>query len=805
MATRKTPQKRRTTRSQKRTNTNRIISKNVLILLSALFGILGIFKLGLLGVYVANIFRFFFGNLYLGCLVPLTVAALYYFIFKKLPKISGHFLVGLVMIFTALLTISSLLFFTYTLKNGNGYAQEIVRLIGRDFINKAANTPVGGGALGAILYQILFTLMANIGTWIFTLILLFGGVVVFFRIPARDLTQKGIERAQEGVAYVQEKRANMPERTPLFKKRDRQKKSSVDFGNDPLGVHKKTDTDQSTIDQNQLPSTSETQQTVDDFVEPEIKWGGPITEDTKNTDKTISETHSASEQKRDTDTNDNEHIELATGTQESDNPDYQLPTIDLLTRVAPTDQTKEFKSLTEKSRLVHDTLLSFGVEAEVTSVSLGPTVTQYELKPGQGVKVNRIANLADDLALALAAKSIRIEAPIPGKPYVGIEVPNDTQSIVGFRDMIEQAPKDDEHLLNVPLGRDVTGNIIMANLADMPHLLIAGSTGSGKSVGLNGIIISIILKAKPSEVKLMMVDPKVVELSVYNGIPHLLTPVVSDPRKAAKSLQKVVDEMENRYKLLAQFGKRNIGEYNLAVDKQNDEAKETGASIMQKMPYIVAIVDEFADLMSTVGSEIEVSIARLGAKARAAGIHMILATQRPDVKVINGTIKSNIPGRIAFRTASGIDSRTILDSNGAEKLLGKGDMIFAPPGKPTQRVQGAFISNTDVTNVVEFVKSQQEAQYSESMTVTDEEISQDTSDGMSQGDSEDELFQEAIQFIMAQQKASTSLLQRRFRIGYNRAARLIDDLEAGGYIGPADGSRPRHVNISDGSSGVEHD
>ena len=795
MATRKTPQKRRTPTSRKKTNTNTIISKNVAILVTVLFGILGIFKLGLLGAYTANVIRFFFGNLYLGFLVPLTVVLIYYFVFKKLPKIPGHFWIGAIMVFISLLTMSSLLFFTYSLKNGNGYTQEVSHLIGQDFVNKASNTPVGGGSVGAIIYQLLFTLMSNIGTWIVSIILLFAGIVIFFRIPARDLTQKGIEKAQKGVAYVQEQHANMPPRASLFKKRDRQRKRMTDYGDDPLGVH-----------QEKAPVISEAPQSVtdreiqnaEDFVKPEIKWQGPVTEEVIQNDivtKNIGKS---------TETSD-ELIELATGTTEDENPDYQLPTIDLLTQITPTDQTKEFKSLTEKSRLVRDTLLSFGVEAEVTSVSLGPTVTQYELKPGQGVKVNRIANLSDDLALALAAKSIRIEAPIPGKPYVGIEVPNDTQATVGFRDMIEQAPKDDKHLLNVPLGRDVTGNIIMVNLADMPHLLIAGSTGSGKSVGLNSIIISILLKARPSEVKLMMVDPKVVELSIYNGIPHLLTPVVSDPRKAAKSLQKVVDEMENRYKLLAQFGKRNIGEYNLAVDKQNAEAKESGASVMQKMPYIIAIVDEFADLMSTVGSEIEVSIARLGAKARAAGIHMILATQRPDVKVINGTIKSNIPGRIAFRTASGIDSRTILDSNGAEKLLGKGDMIFAPPGKPTQRVQGAFISNTDVTNVVEFVKAQQEAQYSESMTVTDDEISQDSGNGVSQGDSEDELFQEAIQFIIEQQKASTSLLQRRFRIGYNRAARLIDDLEAGGYIGPADGSRPRHVNITDGTSGIEHD
>ena len=800
MATRKTPQRRRTTASTRKKSMNAVIGKNIALLLSIFLGVMGTFKLGLLGAYVANVFRLGFGNLYLGVLVPLTVLLGYAMIYKRLPKIARHFWLGAIMAFVALLTLSSLLFFTYTVKNSNGYVQTVMTLIGQDFANKSANTPVGGGVVGAMLYNGCFTLVANIGTWLLSLILLLSGVIIFFRIPARDLTQKGIEKAQNGVAYVQEQRANMPPREPLFKRRERPKKSITDFGDDPLGVKTtKTATVEPVVPPVTAPAT--------EFVEPEIKWQGPVapTETAPTPAPAVSTPKPASAPAPVSDAgDDDEPLALATETSGQDNPDYELPTADLLTKVSPTDQTKEFQSLTEKSRLVHDTLLSFGVEAEVTSVSLGPTVTQYELKPGQGVKVNRIANLADDLALALAAKSIRIEAPIPGKPYVGIEVPNDTQATVGFRDMIEQAPKDDGHPLNVPLGRDVTGNIIMANLADMPHLLIAGSTGSGKSVGLNGIIISILLKAKPNEVKLMMVDPKVVELSIYNGIPHLLTPVVSDPRKAARSLQKVVDEMENRYKLLAQFGKRNIGEYNAAVEQQNAEAKTTGAAVMQKMPYIVAIVDEFADLMSTVGSEIEVSIARLGAKARAAGIHMILATQRPDVKVINGTIKSNIPGRIAFRTASGIDSRTILDTNGAEKLLGRGDMIFAPPGKPTQRVQGAFISNTDVTNVVSFVKAQQEVQYSEAMTVTDEEIAQDAGDGSGAGNSEDELFQEALQFIIEQQKASTSLLQRRFRIGYNRAARLIDDLEAGGYIGPAEGSKPRHVNISDGSSGVEH-
>ena len=794
MATRKTTQRRRRTTS-KNNKVGSAITKNVVILLATILGVLGIFKLGLLGIYSANVFRFLLGDLYWLGLVPVTFTLGYYFVLKKFYRVANHFVIGAVMVSLSLTVISSLLFFSYDLKNANGYSNEIVKIILQDFANKSANTPLGGGIVGALLYQVSFTLLSNVGTWLVAIILFFGGIIIFFRIPARDLTQKGIEKAQESVAYVQTQRENRPPKKPLFQRKN--KKSITDYGEDPLGLHSvnnnPTDYQDDLVHTNKIIPTENK-----DFSEPEIKWQGPISENSSpSNDFDISKKDDKLPEKM-------PDVTLTTGQEIIDNPDYQLPSSDLLTQIPPTDQTNEFKSLNEKSRLVHDTLSSFGVEAEVTSVSLGPTVTQYELKPGQGVKVNRIANLADDLALALAAKSIRIEAPIPGKPYVGIEVPNDNQAVVGFRDMIEHTPKDDNHLLTVPLGRDVTGNIITANLADMPHLLIAGSTGSGKSVGLNGIIISLLLKAKPNELKLMMVDPKVVELSIYNGIPHLLTPVVSDPRKAAKSLQKVVDEMENRYKLLAQFGKRNIGEYNAAVENQNMHAHENDDAIMQKMPYIVAIVDEFADLMSTVGSEIEVSIARLGAKARAAGIHMILATQRPDVKVINGTIKSNIPGRIAFRTASGIDSRTILDSNGAEKLLGKGDMIFAPPGKPNQRIQGAFISNDDVTNVVEYVKAQQEAQYSESMIVTDEELSQDTSENSGQGNSEDELFQDALQYIIEQQKASTSLLQRRFRIGYNRAARLIDDLESGGYIGPADGSRPRRVNIADGRSGNEN-
>jgi DNA segregation ATPase FtsK/SpoIIIE, S-DNA-T family len=381
-------------------------------------------------------------------------------------------------------------------------------------------------------------------------------------------------------------------------------------------------------------------------------------------------------------------------------------------------------------------------------------VTKYELHPDIGVKVSRIVNLADDIALALAAKDIRIEAPIPGKSLIGIEVPNRKIATVSFRDVVEHQPNNHGHILQVPLGKDVNGNVIAADLTKMPHLLIAGSTGSGKSVAINGIITSILLHAKPSQVKLMLIDPKKVELGVYNGIPHLLSPVVSEPKKAARALQKVVSEMENRYELFAKFGQRKISTYNDFVAKNNRE-NETK---IQPMPYIVVIVDELADLMMTVSNDVEAAIIRLAQMGRAAGIHMILATQRPSVDVITGLIKANVPSRIAFAVSSGIDSRTIIDTNGAEKLLGRGDMLFLPIDSNTPiRVQGAFISDKDVSRVVKFITDQQSADYDESMMVSDEEIKEED-----QEDSEDDLFSDALDFVVDQQKgqyltASTTL------------------------------------------------
>lgn len=455
---------------------------------------------------------------------------------------------------------------------------------------------------------------------------------------------------------------------------------------------------------------------------------------------------------------------------------YILPSIQMLSRPKGYTPGKDVDHTSNANKLVQ-TLKSFGVNAIVSEVHRGPAVTRYEVQPATGVKVSRIVSLTDDLALALAAKDIRIEAPIPGKSAIGIEIPNSEVAMVSLREVLE-APsyQDASAKLTVALGRDISGEPIVADLTKMPHLLVAGATGSGKSVCINGLIMSILFKATPDEVKLMMVDPKMVELNVYNGIPHLLAPVVTDPRRASVALKKVVAEMERRYNLFAKTGSRNIEMYNQQADGS-------------PLPYIVVIVDELADLMMVAPGEVEEAICRLAQMARAAGIHLIIATQRPSVDVITGLIKANIPSRIAFGVSSMADSRTILDMGGAEKLLGRGDMLYLPMGasKPT-RVQGAFVSDKEVEEVVRFVKEQQEVRYQEDMIP--EEISEEA-----QPVADDDMFDQAVQVVVEAQAASASLLQRRLRVGYTRAARLIDMMEAQGIVGPYEGSKPREVRI----------
>ena len=468
---------------------------------------------------------------------------------------------------------------------------------------------------------------------------------------------------------------------------------------------------------------------------------------------------------------------------------YEYPPLELLGKPSKKALKGGAKLLTDTATKLQKTLYSFGVSAKVENVSVGPAITRYELKPAEGVRVSKIANLADDIALNLAAETIRIEAPIPGKQAVGIEVPNKEKEAVHLREVLDSPEfRESKSKLTIALGKDVAGNIQLADIAKMPHVLIAGSTGSGKSVCINTIITSIVYNSKPSEVKLLMVDPKVVELSVYNGIPHLLIPVVTDPRKAAGALAWAVQEMDDRYNKFASKGVRDLKGYNHAIEKEN----ETG-----KLPQIVIIIDELADLMMVAAKEVEESICRLAQKARAAGMHLVIATQRPSVDVITGLIKANVPSRIAFAVSSQVDSRTILDSVGAEKLLGKGDMLFFPAGAPKpSRVQGAFVTDEEVEKIVDFIKSNGTATYSEDIlesiensNKTDKELAQE----QAVDDETDPFLMDAIQTVVETGQASTSFIQRRFKVGYARAGRIIDQMEERGVISGYQGSKPREV------------
>ncbi len=474
---------------------------------------------------------------------------------------------------------------------------------------------------------------------------------------------------------------------------------------------------------------------------------------------------------------------------------YKFPPLNLLKDTKPLNAAALSAELDNTAEHLVETLRSFGVETRIVDISRGPTVTRYELQPCAGVKISKITNLADDIALNLATAGVRIEAPIPNKAAVGIEVPNKASAVVGVRGILESpAFSSAKSKLTVALGRDIGGNVVVTDIAKMPHGLIAGATGSGKSVCINSIIISLLYKANPDEVKLLMIDPKVVELGIYNGIPHLLVPVVTDPRKASGALGWAVSEMEKRYKMFADCGVRDLAGYNRFVENLGDPE-------VQKMPHIVIIIDELADLMMTAPNEVEDSINRIAAKARAAGMHLIIATQRPSVDVVTGVIKANIPTRIAFAVSSQIDSRTILDSAGAEKLLGRGDMLFSPVGstKPN-RIQGCFVSDEEVEAVVEYIKSDHTVDYDDDVMVEIERqaaVEKKQKTGLPEdGPGEDPMLNDAIKVVVENGQASTSLLQRKLKLGYARAARIVDEMEQRGVVGPYEGSKPRKVLIT---------
>ena len=473
---------------------------------------------------------------------------------------------------------------------------------------------------------------------------------------------------------------------------------------------------------------------------------------------------------------------------------YEFPPLDLLDQGKGSGNQQTAASLKQTALKLQQTFESFGVGVQVTNVSCGPAVTRYELQPDQGVKVSRIVSLSDDIKLNLAVADIRIEAPIPGKAAVGIEVPNTHKEMVHLRDLLESDKcKQAKSKLAFAVGKDIGGQTVVADIEKMPHLLIAGATGSGKSVCINTIIMSILFRADPNEVKMIMIDPKVVELNVYNGLPHLLIPVVTDPKKAAGSLNWAVNTMMDRYNKFAEIGAKDLKSYNARVENLPYESEQH-----KKMPQIIIIIDELADLMMVAQSEVEDAICRLAQLARAAGIHLIIATQRPSVNVITGLIKANVPSRIAFSVSSGVDSRTILDMNGAEKLLGNGDMLFYPQGlqKPV-RVQGAFVSENEIARVTDFIRAHLTSQpvYSETIKKSIETAAISSPSGAS-GSDKDVYFEEAGRFIIEKDKASIGMLQRVYKIGFNRAARIMDQLCDAGVVGPEIGTKPRQIKMT---------
>ena len=752
-----------------------------------------VFRLGFFGVTLYNLFRVFVGSM----AYPLIFAIyVYLFGFKWLRKHSNY-VTGFWMVFAGLLLEFHAYLFSLDRMSGLDIFPGTKDLLFGELVSVQVARFAGGGMLGALLYQPISFLFSNIGSFMIgVLIILLGAFILSpwdvldIMEYAKEAWQKGAEKRLERTAQRQEKKAERQAQ----KEREAEERAEAERLAD-LTVDEETG---EILDDaaEALPQEAEifaSEPEISDYASEDYYDNlppedyedfqedyAPYPEDVPTEEFPPSMVVEGDDAPVEVDFTPKELLQ------------YKLPHIDLFAPDKPKSQSKEKNIVRKNIRILEDTFKSFNIDVKVERAEIGPSVTKYEVKPAVGVRVNRISNLADDLALALAAKDVRIEAPIPGKSLVGIEVPNSEIATVSFRELWEQSKTDPNKLLEVPLGKAVDGSARSFDLGRMPHLLVAGSTGSGKSVAVNGIISSILMKARPDQVKFLMVDPKMVELSVYNDIPHLLIPVVTNPRKAAKALQKVVDEMENRYELFSKFGVRNIAGYNAKVEDWNSQSQEKQIPL----PLIVVIVDELADLMMVASKEVEDAIIRLGQKARAAGIHMILATQRPSVDVISGLIKANVPSRVAFAVSSGTDSRTILDENGAEKLLGRGDMLFKPidENHPV-RLQGSFISDDDVERIVTFIKDQASADYDESFDPG--EVSENDFGGGSSangGSSEgDPLFEEAKALVLETQKASASMIQRRLSVGFNRATRLMEELEEAGVIGPAEGTKPRKV------------
>lgn len=727
-------------------------------LILILIGIIGM-GFGIIGNFIKQFMMFLAGEFWFVILFGVLILGISMLFKRKLPKFFSSRLIGVYILFAIILVLGHF----ELLKKTNGFS-DLMDVTYNNYMTRigtmeesssilssgSSSIVIGGGLIGSLLAGGLKAAFSLTGTKIVLVVLGIFSFILIFNITLSDILNKFVS---------------------LFKKDNdddekenvKNKKEYIIEGDELVGIKNVKDKDEPT-EKEKIVITS-----IDDL------------KNINTPEKNIKESF---------DVNPIENDEGAS------NPSvYRLPKFDLLTPTPKNKKNSEEPFIKENQIKLEKVLNDFDIKGKVVEIHIGPAVTEYEIIVPSGTKVSRIVGINKEIALAMAAKEVRIQAPIPGKNTIGIEIPNREISSVGFREVLEATWQNNgANKILVALGKDIMGTSILADLSKMPHLLVAGSTGSGKSVCINTIICSILMRYKPDEVKLVLVDPKKVELTNYNGIPHLLCPVVSDPKKASVVLQKVVAEMEKRYDIFAEKEVKNIAGYNDLIEKERKKNPDINTA---RMPYIVVIIDELADLMLVASKEVQDSIMRITQMARAAGIHLIVATQRPSTDIITGVIKNNIPSRIAFSVSSAIDSRTILDASGAESLLGKGDMLYLPMGEShTTRIQGCFISDNEISKLIEYCKAQTQVKYNEEFT--NQESPHTSSSGSSNSDTDggdDPMYNEVVEFAIETGKISASLIQRRFRFGYNRAARMVDLLESRGIVGPQNGSKPREVLV----------
>lgn len=770
--------KRKKTRSVKKGFEYSAELYGVLFVLAA---ILGIGKYGPIGKLIASFGIFLVGSGYGIFLVILFLVGVYLVIKREWPDFFNTKLIGIYMLSIGLLVLMHREYVVANEGNVGLIFQETLDELVTAFNNIMTTGTVnsifelGGGIIGGAFAVVFDQLFSLTGMQIVCWVLIGAGLSLFTGFSIFDAIRNGYENHKQKVADKQgeEKDKVKEPKKSLLSKFGKDKETEEDVKKSPV--------------------------IISNGDEDEEEGKKPIV--ISSIDKLPGVKDSNVEHNEVTEESVEEHSVQPETVSSNYNKNYQLPSLDILNKPKKKGKNANQNAIEKNIVTLEKVLKDFGVIGKVVEVHVGPTVTQYELEIKSGTKLSKILSLNREIALVLATKDVRIEAPIPGKNTVGIEIPNAEAVPVTFREVLEKIPasKQDSKLL-VPLGKNIMGNVVWCEINKTPHLLVAGATGAGKSVCINGIICSILMRARPDEVKLMMVDPKKVELSLYNGIPHLMCPVVTNPKKASIALGKIVSEMERRYDMFEETKTKNIGTYNAYIDEKNKNLPDDEK--LKRMPFIVVIVDELADLMVVAAKDVESSIMRITQMARAAGIHLIIATQRPSTDVITGVVKANIPSRIAFTVSSSIDSRTILDSTGAEKLLGKGDMLFLPMGEATsQRVQGAFIADDEIKRIIDHTVEQQKAEYDQALMNLEETApSSDKSasqieDANQKEEYDDPLYNDIVEFVIETQKASASLLQRRFKLGYNRAARIIDLLEERGIIGPANGSKPRAVLV----------